>query len=97
LWPVPSEPPEGLIWTLRMRDPVELVFVTTLPGITGRASVTVDRHACEVILQLRNYGTRDLALGDVAAWDGGEVASGDPPSLRPGEGGPFAIIIPARR
>ncbi len=80
-----------------MRDPVELVFETTGAQAVGRASVTVDRHACEFILRLRNYGTRDLALGDVAAWDGGEVVSGGPPPLRPGEGGPFVIIIPAGR
>lgn len=83
-------------WTLDHRDPVELVFACTHPGITGTASVTVTRDACKAALELRNDGERDLSLAEVAVWEGGEVVVlGGAPCLRPGEGGSFVIRIPA--
>ncbi|HVL24632.1 MAG TPA: hypothetical protein VM450_11150 [Thermomicrobiales bacterium] len=75
------------LWTLDHRDPVELVFACTLPGIAGTASVTVTREGCSIHLNLRNDGDVHVVLTALVAHGAG--------ALPPGDTSTFLIQVPA--
>jgi hypothetical protein len=81
------------VWSLETRDPVELRFVAVAPGLEGHASITVDRHACEVHVDLRNCGCRATPLAALIVIDGAEGARDLPATLRPGQTGSWTILV----
>jgi hypothetical protein len=68
-------------WALDHRDPVELVFACTLPGITGAASVTISRAGCSIHLNLRNDGESPLGLTTLVAHGAGALSPHDRATL----------------